>query len=173
LGPVAKCAPPLRSAGDQAALWTHLKEGRIATLGSDHSPSPPEMKNDPDFFRVWGGISGIQHTLPLILTEGYYRRDVSLPAIARMTSFEVAARFRLPQAKAGLRLGADADLVLVDLNRSVEVCNNELFYRHPQTPYAGRALTGQVVQTILRGRTIFRNGQIVSEPAGRLVRPSG
>src|SRR5262249_57528490 len=98
----AKWAPPLRAAANQAVLWTHLKAGRIATVGSDHSPSPPEMKTDPNFFKVWGGISGIQHTLALLLTEGHIRRGVALPAIARLTSFDVATRFRLPPAKAVL-----------------------------------------------------------------------
>src|SRR5262249_32629003 len=69
LGAVAKCAPPLRSASAQAALGRALKAGQVTTIGSDHSPSPPEMKRGKDFFKVWGGISGVQHTLPLLLTQ--------------------------------------------------------------------------------------------------------
>ena len=41
----------------------------IQTIGSDHSPSPPDMKTGDDFFKIWGGISGVQHTLPLLITE--------------------------------------------------------------------------------------------------------
>ncbi len=69
LGAVAKCAPPLRPANIQNDLWQHLLAGDITTIGSDHSPSPPELKTAPNFFKVWGGISGVQHTLPLLLTE--------------------------------------------------------------------------------------------------------
>jgi allantoinase len=69
IGAVAKCAPPLRSKTEQAALWDALLGGEIDTLGSDHSPSPPEMKQDKNFFKVWGGISSVQHTLPLLLTS--------------------------------------------------------------------------------------------------------
>jgi allantoinase len=171
LGAIAKCAPPLRSARSREGLWEHLKAGAISTVGSDHSPAPPEMKADPNFFKVWGGISGVQHTLPLMLTEGHIRRGMDLRLIAQLTSFNVAERFRLPACKRGLALGADADLALVNLSQSVEVKTDQLFYRHRYTPYTGRALTGTVVQTILRGQTVFRDGRVVSKPAGELVRP--
>ncbi len=64
LGAVAKCAPPLRSAAEQRDLQAHL--GDVETIGSDHSPSPPEMKQRENFAEVWGGISGCQHLLPLL-----------------------------------------------------------------------------------------------------------
>src|SRR5882724_8837119 len=67
IGPLAKCAPPLREYPAQDTLWKYLQTGQITTIGSDHSPSPPDMKKDRNFFQVWGGISGIQHTLPLLI----------------------------------------------------------------------------------------------------------
>src|SRR5260370_21398252 len=74
LGGVAKCAPPLRPKLAQDGLWQYLQTGQIRTIGSDHSPSTPDMKAGPNFFKIWGGISGIQHTLPLLLTEGHVKR---------------------------------------------------------------------------------------------------
>ena len=65
LGAVAKCAPPLRAPNDQKDLWSHLPQ--ITTIGSDHSPAPWSMKQRPNFFEVWGGISGCQHLLALLL----------------------------------------------------------------------------------------------------------
>jgi len=169
---VAKCAPPLRPQSDQEALWAALKSGEIATIGSDHSPAPPELKADSNFFKVWGGISGVQHALPILLTEGHLRRGLDLAVIGRLTAFNVATRFKLPRSKAGVSVGADADLALVDLSQTFEVTLDGLFYRHRQTPYLGRALTGKVVQTILRGQPVFRDGRVVSRPAGKLVKPS-
>jgi allantoinase len=171
IGAIAKCAPPLRPRSAQDGLWEYLKAGGITTIGSDHSPAPPEMKTDPNFFKVWGGISGIQHTLPLLITEGHVQRDVALPLIARLTSFNVAERFHLPQTKGRLAVGADADLALVDLRQSFEVTAKDLLYRHQHSPYCGRALTGKVVQTILRGQTIYKNGKITGKPMGKLVKP--
>ena len=203
LGAVAKCAPPLRSAGERNKLWARVLAGEVDTIGSDHSPSPPGLKADANFFKVWGGISGAQHTLPLLLTKlvGQAPPPVSSPAsapacrtpgggawwtktgegaspttdaLARISSLlsrNVAARFALPQTKGGIKIGCDADFALVDLSSEFEVKLEELFYRHRQTPYAGRKLRGRIVRTLLRGQTIFRDGKIVATPAGRLIKP--
>src|SRR6185312_13325670 len=61
LGAVAKCAPPLRDEKRRLGLWQELRAGHIQTVGSDHSPAPPEMKTSRDFFEIWGGIAGCQH----------------------------------------------------------------------------------------------------------------
>ena len=171
LGAVAKCAPPLRPQPAQHSLWEYLKAEQISTVASDHSPAPPEMKTGADFFKVWGGISGVQHTLPLLLTEAHLKRAVSLSLVARLTSFDVAARFGLPLAKGSLEQGAEADLALVDLSQSFKVRAGDLQDRHRQSPYLDRALTGKVIQTILRGQPIFKDGKVVAKPMGKLVRP--
>lgn len=171
LGGVAKCAPPLRNAATVKKLWEQVVAGRVTAIGSDHSPSPPGMKSDADFFKVWGGISGVQHTLPLLFTEGHAKRGATLSLIASLTSFNVATRFNLPQTKGRVETGADADFTLVNLEQHFSVRAKDLFYRHRQSPYIGRALTGCVIQTILRGQTVYANGKIISPPAGRLVKP--
>ncbi len=155
LGAVAKCAPPLRNERVQAELWERLQANEITTIGSDHSPSPPEMKRDANFFKVWGGISSVQHALALLLTEAHINRRATLSLIAKLTSFNVAERFRLPKSKGRIEIGADADFAVIDLKQAFSVRKEDLFYRHKQSPYVGRALTGRVVQTILRGRTVF------------------
>ncbi len=170
LGAVAKCAPPLRPKSAQDVLWRYLENGFVSTIGSDHSPSPPDMKRHFNFFKVWGGISGGQHTLPLMLTEGCVHRGIALSVIANLLSANVARRFEIPR-KGKIEIGFDADLALVNLKQTFAVAKEDLLYRHPQTPYVGRALTGRVVQTILRGKTIYQNGKIVSPSAGRLVKP--
>ena len=171
LGAVAKCAPPLRSPATVAKLWEQLLAGNVTTIGSDHSPSPPEMKTDKNFFKVWGGISGVQHTLHLLLTESQHQNSSALSLIAKLTSFNVAERFRLPKIKGRIEIGTDADFALVDLAQNFSVRADDLFYRHRQSPYVGRALTGRVVQTILRGETIFKDGKIVGAKKGRLIKP--
>ena len=165
LGAVAKCAPPLRPQADQDELWQRLDD--VATVGSDHSPSPWAMKEDPNFFRIWGGISGCQHLLPLLLDA---QEKIPLQEIARLTSSGVAERFRIP-GKGGLQIGHDADLTLVDLSAGETVRAEALHYRHRHTPYLGRRLRGRIVRTILRGGTIYEAGAVASRPRGLLVRP--
>lgn len=172
LGAPAKCAPPLRPKREQDSLWDSVRAGHVTTIGSDHSPSPPEMKTDTNFFNVWGGIPGVQHTLPLLLTEwsGLDRRS-ALQAIAQLTSFNVADRFGLPATKGRITVGADADFALVDLRQRFEVHAEGLLYRHKLSPYFGRALTGCVVRTILRGETVFRDGKTVASLPGKFLQP--
>lgn len=172
LGAVAKCAPPLRPQTEQDALWQQLFDGNIPIVTSDHSPAPADMKTSPDFFKVWGGISGCQSLLQLLLTEGYDRRQLPLPTIAAITAENIARRFGPLPGKGRLAIDADADLVLVDLSSSFTLQRSDLFYRHQQSPYAGRLLRGRIVRTLVRGNTIFREGKIISAPTGRLLKPS-
>ena len=170
LGAIAKCAPPLRPAEDREALWQRLVQGDIALVASDHSPAPPELKTGSEFFEVWGGISGCQTLLRILLTEGWERRGVPLTTIVAATSCNVAKRFGLAQ-KGELEVGADADLVMVDLQKSSVLHSADLFYRHRHSPFIGLRLCGRVERTLVRGVTIYHGGRIVSQPAGQLIRP--
>ena len=171
IGALAKCAPPLRTQSAQDVLWRYLEAGHVNTIGSDHSPSPPNMKRNYNFFKVWGGISGVQHTLSLMLTEGRINRGIALKAISDLLSANVASRFLFPN-KGKIAPGFDADFALVDLKQTFAVAKEDLLYRHPQSPYIGRALTGRVVQTILRGRTIYKDGKIIATGGGKLIKPA-
>ena len=171
LGAVAKCAPPLRPQSAQDVLWRYLENGYVSTVGSDHSPSPPDLKRNFNFFKVWGGISGVQHTLSLMLTEGRVSRGIALPFIANLLSANVADRFKISH-KGKIAAGFDADFALVDLKQTFTVAKEDLLYRHQQSPYVGRALTGRVVRTIRRGKTIFEDGKITATGGGKLIKPT-
>jgi dihydroorotase-like cyclic amidohydrolase len=82
-------------------------------------------------------------------------------------------RFNLRAEKGGIKIGAEADLAFVDLDSEFEVKRWELLSRHPLSPYAGRRLRGQVVRTMIFGRTVFLDGKIVSTGGGRLLKPAG
>ena len=171
LGAVAKCAPPLRPAADREALWRELESGAIAFVASDHSPSPPSLKERPSFFAVWGGISGCQSLLPALLTAGYHQRGLPLERIAALVAGAVARRFRI-LGKGEIAVGFDADLALVRLDARATLRREDLCYRHALSPYVGMTFTGQVARTIRRGETIALNGRPVASGGGRLVRPA-
>jgi allantoinase len=169
LGAVAKCAPPLRPRAEREALWAN--EAAIAFVASDHSPAPPELKGHDDFFAVWGGVTGCQSLLGLLLDAGYHDHHLPLERVVELAATGAAARLRL-EGKGRLEPGADADLVLVDLDGETTVAEAVLFYRHRRTPYAGRTLRGRIVRTLVRGTTVFAGGRIAAAPAGRLVTPA-
>lgn len=172
LGAVAKCSPPIRSHTEQEALWQHIFAGTLPMVMSDHSPSPADMKSDTNFFKVWGGISGCQSLLQLLLTDGYERRQLPLSLIAALTSEHIAQRFRLFATKGRLSPGYDADMAIVDVREQHELRTEDLFYRHRHSPYVGKTLRGRIMRTMLRGQTVFHNGKITSAPIGRLLKPS-
>jgi allantoinase len=171
LGAVAKCAPPLRSKLEQESLWQQVLNGNLDIVGSDHSPAPPSMKTSSDFFSIWGGISGVQSSLNVLLTEGYQTRGLNLSQLSSLISSQPAERFKLAN-KGRLALGYDADLSLIDLNSSFVLQPEMLEYRHRQSPYLGRQFQGAVKRTIVRGQTVFLDGRIVDEALGQLVIPS-
>jgi allantoinase len=170
LGAVAKCAPPIRDGETRAQLVSDVFRGAVDTLGSDHSPSPPDMKTGADFFQIWGGIAGAQHLFPLLIDLWQRHENHDWPLLARLLSTNITTRFRLPNRR--LSVGAEANLALVDLAASEEVCAARLHYRHPLTPYLGRKLRGKIVRTLLRGQTIARDGQATGVRAGRLIVPA-
>jgi allantoinase len=165
IGAVAKCAPPLRPAPDRDELWRRLLAGDVDIVASDHSPSSPDLKQDADFFRVWGGIAGVQSTLAVLLERG-----LALADIVRLTASTPATRFRIA-GKGKIEAGLDADLVLVDLSASFTLAPEHLHQRHPLSPYTGARFRGQVRRTILRGNTIFHDGRITATQPGKWVRP--
>ena len=101
----------------------------------------------------------------------HINRGIALKAISDLLSANVASRFLFPN-KGKIAPGFDADFALVDLKQTFAVAKEDLLYRHPQSPYIGRALTGRVVQTILRGRTIYKDGKIIATGGGKLIKPA-
>lgn len=164
IGAVAKCAPPLREAKERDRLRAAVRSGDVDMVGSDHSPAPFEMKRDENFFRVWGGIAGVQSTLAVLLDDG----GLEAGQIAALTAANPARRFGI-EKKGRIAAGYDADLTLVDLGASHTVTRESLFQRHGLSPFVGCTFRGAVRRTILRGETIFEGGRILRQGGGRMI----
>jgi allantoinase len=172
LGPVAKCAPPLRPRDEVEALWEAVLAGHVDTIGSDHSPClwADKEKGLDDVWQAWGGISGLQTMLPALLTEGVHRRGLALPALVRMTATSPARIFGLYPEKGAIAPGADADLVIVDPDREWTLEADRLMYRNRHSAYVGSSFRGAVTRTLVRGRTVYLDGEVVAAPGfGQLV----
>ncbi|MEX1045554.1 MAG: allantoinase AllB [Chthoniobacterales bacterium] len=168
IGADAKCAPPLRGETVRADLVARVCSGGVDTIGTDHSPCPPGMKNKPDFFEAWGGIAGAQTFLPALWAAGLAPAET-----ARLTSGHVASRFRLDRCKGAIVEGLDADLVLVDARHPWILRAENLLTRHPVSAYIGREFPAFVTSVWVRGVPAWScaNGRGLAR--GRLVRPGG
>ncbi|MGG3928072.1 allantoinase AllB [Metabacillus fastidiosus] len=171
IGPVAKCAPPLRTEEAQEKLWQKLINGDIDMLTSDHSPCPPEMKYSEtnNFFEVWGGITGCQNNVDLMFSEAVVKRNVPVTDFVRMIAYNPSKRFHLSE-KGEIAVGKDADIIFVNPNESYVLQKEDLYYRHQHSPYIGREINCRVTKTFVRGNLVFdlKEG-IIGEPVGQLV----
>ncbi|HEU4489977.1 MAG TPA: allantoinase AllB [Jiangellales bacterium] len=159
-----KCCPPIRDAINRTGLWRALGAGDVDCVVSDHSPCPPELRQQGggDFGAAWGGIASLQLGLAVVWTEARARGH-DLADVVRWMA-EEPARIAGLRRKGRIAVGADADLVAFAPDATVVVDPARLHHRHAVTPYAGRELTGVVRRTWLRGRV-----PKPTDPIGRLL----
>jgi allantoinase len=168
--PRFKCAPPIREHENRERLWDGLRDGLIDTIGSDHSPAPPELKylESGEVYRAWGGISSLQVSLPAMWTEAS-RRGFTVADVSRWMSLNPAKLVGLSGQKGTIAPGRDADLVVFDHEPTFAVDPRTLYHRHKATPYEGRVLKGCVETTYLRGRAVYRLGRFSQPNWGRAL----
>jgi len=171
-GVLAKVNPPIRSREDVEYLWGALLEGKIDWVCSDHACCRHEMKVDgarpDDVFLAKSGFGGTEYLLPALITEGR-KRGLTYNRVAELTSWNPAQRFGL-LCKGDIAPGLDADVVLVDPDRSFAVRAAESESRQGYTPFEGLELTAKVVSTFLRGMQIYDRGKVLGEPRGQYLR---
>ena len=167
-GAFAKCNPPLRSRENVEQLWEQLIKGNIDCIGSDHGPYTDEEKLQ--FDNIWKappGFGGLELILPIMISEGFHKRGMSLETIANLTSTNAAAIFRLAPQKGVIQIGTEADFAIVDLNAEWTYHGKQSLSKTKteNSIYEGMNLKGKVVSTMVRGKTVFHDGKVVS-PAG-------
>jgi len=146
-----KCCPPIRNSENRDLLWNGLLDGTIDFIASDHSPSTRELKlaDGGDFATAWGGISGLQVSLPSVWTAAR-SRGVDLATVVRWMS-TAPADFVGLAAKGRLGVGADADLVAFAPEASLQVRADDLLHRNRISAYDGMRLHGEVRRTWVGG----------------------
>ncbi|MQA79433.1 MAG: allantoinase AllB [Streptosporangiales bacterium] len=157
---VFKCCPPIRPGANREVLWEALADGTIDCVVSDHSPCPPALKRG-GFASAWGGIASVQLGLPVVWTQARARGH-GLGDVARWMAAGPATLAGL-RHKGRIAAGCDADLVAFAPDAEWVVDPATLHHRHPLTPYAGRQVTGAVLDTWVRGRRCDHR------PGGRLL----
>jgi len=167
LGTRCQMNPPLREARHREALWRGLERGVLDCLATDHAPHTLEEKARP-YPESPAGMPGLQTLLPVMLDHVAAGR-LPLPALARLCAAAPARIWGLAD-KGRIVPGADADLAVVDPEGVHELRDADMASRCGWTPFHGRRVRGRVVATVLRGRVVAREGEILGAPSGRVVR---
>lgn len=174
LGTLAKVSPPLRTPEQQKKLWEAIKGGLIDVVCSEHTPHALEEKQKP-MRHAASGMPGIQEAFPVFFTAFGQRIPESSPEkclieLARLMSTNAARIFAL-KGKGEIRVGNDADLVVVDTASTWQIRRQDLFSKCGWSVYEGWQVHGRPVATFLRGSRVFHNGQVEGEPKGKMIQP--
>jgi len=159
-----KVNPPIRAQSDVDALWRGVTRGEIDWVCSDHACCSEEHK-EGDLWQALPGFGGTALIYPFMLTEGP-KHGLSLERVVELVSTNPAQAYGLAPRKGAIAIGADADLAVVDMERSYPVTTERLLSAQDHTPFEGMELVGWPVRTLLRGRTVFAEGETVGEPTG-------
>jgi allantoinase len=170
-----KVNPPLRGPDDVEKLWEHVLAGDVDWVVSDHACCKEATKfgdDREDVFAAKSGFGGTEYLLPGLVGAGR-ARGLPLSRIAELTAWNPAQRFGLG-TKGDIAAGFDADIALVDPDKSWMVDPADSFSTQEYTPLRGHEIGATVVATFLRGRQIYGDGKVIGNPEGRyLRRPAG
>lgn len=168
--PIYKCAPPIREKSNNDLLWQFLLEDGFNFLTSDHSPAPPERKQleTGDFFKAWGGISGLQFTLPILYSEGK-KRDLTLEKLIPLVTKNPANFLGLEHQKGKLEKDFDADITVWDDKESFKITDDIIQHRHKATPYMNDLVFGKVIHTFVNGIQVVEDSKLKTLNAGKLL----
>jgi len=171
LGSRMRINPPVRrrSEGHGEALLAGLASGRVTGIGTDHAPHTPEEKRHDDIWQAASGFAGVETSLGLFLTHGVHAGRMTLEQYVRASSEGPARTWGLYPRKGAIAIGSDADLTIVDLERRDVIEASRLHGRNPLTPFEGRRTQGAPIATIVRGRVVMRDGELVGHPQGVVV----
>jgi len=167
LGTRAQMNPPVRDAHHREALWGAIASGLVDSVGSDHAPHTLEEKARP-YPESPSGMAGVQTLVPLMLGHVNAGR-LSIERFVDLTSHGPARLFRIA-AKGRLAAGYDADFTIVDLKQRRTITDDWIESRCGWSPYDGLSVTGWPVGTIVRGRKVMWEGEILGLPEGAPVR---
>ena len=170
LGNLIRLNPPIRTREHQRAMWEGLRQGWIDNIATDHAPHSYAEKTAESVWDAACGFIGVETALPLMLTE-VNRGRLTLEHYVRLVSENPAKVWGIYPRKGAIQIGSDGDFVLVDLKAEGKIESSKLHNKNTLTPYEGRAVKGLPRYTILRGKIIMAEGEVIGSPAGEWVRP--
>ena len=170
LGGLAVMNPPIRDRRHYEAAWAAVRDGTADTIGSDHAPHSLAAKQRP-WPEVAAGLTGVQTLVPIMLDHVAAGRL----SLSRMVDLMCAGPARVygVVGKGRMAVGYDADFTVVDLKAKRTIEDSWIASPCGWSPFAGMAVTGWPMMTIIRGVAVMRDDEVLGSPTGQLVRFRG
>lgn len=170
-GYLAKVMPPIRSSADIDQIWNAILQKHIDTIGTDHVANRLKLKVGEDVWSSLAGFPGIGTALPILLSEGVNKNRINLGQLVELTSLNAAKIFGMYPQKGTIQKGSDADITLIDLKKEKKVDADFFGAFSDYLVYDGWNLKGWPQTTMVRGKLVAENMQVVGKPGhGKLVK---
>ncbi|MBW2608868.1 MAG: amidohydrolase family protein [Deltaproteobacteria bacterium] len=165
LGLLCKMVPPLRDEQDIDSLWERVRDETIASFGTDNVSLNRAVKQaEKGMLEAMPGYPVLQTHLPVLLTEGYHKRNIPLETILTRATINPARIYGIYPQKGTISIGSDADLVVLDLEKERTVKSDELFSYSDFSIYEGKTLKGWPSVVVKGGQVAYKDGEIIVEP---------
>jgi len=162
----AQMNPPIRERHHKDALWVGIENNTVDVLGSDHAPHTKEEKqrtypNSPS------GLTGVQTILPLMLNH-VNEGKLSLSKLVELLCYNPAQLFKIKN-KGELKVGFDADITIVNLNKETTITNDWIASKSGWTTFDGMKVKGWPTHTIIQGKTAMAHDKLVNKALGKPI----
>ncbi|MEM6712202.1 MAG: dihydroorotase family protein [Pseudomonadota bacterium] len=165
LGSVIRVNPPVREKKDSDAIWDALQTGVVDMIATDHAPHQPGEKKKSVIWDADCGFPGVETQMRLMLNEVSKGR-MTLEHYVKISAVNPAKAFGLWAAKGHLSVGAHADIAVVDMERTETIRAADLHSRGKVTPFDGTHVQGAAIHTLVRGKFVQRDRQLVTAMQG-------
>ncbi len=166
LGSKAQQNPPIREKHHQDALWRAIADGTVDIIASDHAPHTLEEKAKP-YPSSPSGTPGVQTIVPIMLNH-VHNGKLTLERLVELMCYGPQRVHRMV-GKGRIARGYDADFTIVDLKKTKEITNAQQHSRSGWTPFDGMTVTGWPVMTIVNGRVVMKDDELVDGQAGAAI----
>lgn len=158
-----KTAPSVKNLADKEFLQNQLCMGNINYIATDHAANNfTKTKTNPNFFKNYNGIPGIQHYVCYIVSKFYLNNKMPLSVLYNVLSTNPAKTLGIYPKKGSFEVGTDADFTLINCQKPMKITEKQMLCKHKYTPFAGLKLNCCIAKTIIRGKTVFDDGKVLA-----------
>lgn len=169
-------SPPLRNVKNNDILWKALEQNQIDTIGTDHCSFNYKKQKElgiDDFSKIPNGAPGVEHRVGFLYTYGVSTNKISINRMVELLSTNPAKIYGLYPQKGTIEVGSDADLVVLNPNKTKVIKAENQVQNVDYTPYENYRLNCEIERVYLRGKEVSRNGKIIDNfPTGKYLKRS-